>query len=83
MAQPGAKKKVLTSYTQQALSCDGYYATILLDEFNKRSQRNDDTMVVIGHPKAQTVFSIQKLEEFVSTVKGTCTFARYSDLQKK
>lgn len=82
MVQPGVKKQVLTSYTQQALSCDGYYASILLSEFNKRTQLKEDTMVVIGHPKAQTVFSLQKLDEFVSNVKGTCTFARYSDLQQ-
>lgn len=81
MAQPGTKKKVLTAYSQQALSCDGYYASLLVSEFTKRVKRNDDTMVVIGHPKAQSIFSIQKLDEFISTVKGTCTFARYSDLQ--
>lgn len=82
MAQPGAKKKVLTSSTQQALSCDGYYASLLLREYNRRSKLQDDTMVVIGHPKAQTVFSLQKLEEFIAAVKGMCTFARYSDLQR-
>ena len=82
MAQPGAKKKVLTAYSQQALSCDGYYASLLLSEYNKRRQQKDDTMVVIGHPKAQSIFSLQKLDEFVSSVKGSCTFARYSDLQQ-
>jgi len=39
MAQPGAKKKVLTSYSQQALSCDGYYASVLKEEFDKRKKR--------------------------------------------
>lgn len=82
MAQPGAKKKVLTSYSQQALSCDGYYASLLKPEFEKRLKKQDDTMVVIGHPKAQSVFSLQKLDEFVSSVKDSCTFVRYSDLQQ-
>ena len=82
MAQPGTKKKVLTSYSQQALSCDGYYASLLTSEFEKRLKKQDDTMVVIGHPKAQSVFSLQKLDEFVASVKDSCTFVRYSDLQQ-
>jgi hypothetical protein len=82
MAQSGAKKKVLTSYSQQALSCDGYYASLLLNELNRRTQLKEDTMVVIGHPKAQSVFSLQKLDEFILRAKDTCTFARYSDLQR-
>ena len=81
MAQPGTKKKVLTGYSQQALSCDGYYASLLLSEFNNRKAREEDTMVVIGHPKAQSIFSLQKLDEFISSTKDTSTFARYSDLQ--
>jgi peptidoglycan/xylan/chitin deacetylase (PgdA/CDA1 family) len=82
MAQPGTKKKVLTGYSQQALSCDGYYASIMKEEFNRRTKRGDDTMVVIGHPKAQSKFSLQELDEFILTVKDSCTFARYSDLQQ-
>jgi len=81
MAQPGTKKKVLTAYSQQALSCDGYYASLLLSEFKRRTERKEDTMVVIGHPKAQSVFSLQKLDEFIISTKDTCTFVRYSDLQ--
>lgn len=81
MAQPGTKKKVLTGYSQQALSCDGYYASLLLSEFNNRKAREEDTMVVIGHPKAQSIFSLQKLDKFISSTKDTSTFARYSDLQ--
>jgi len=82
MAQPGTKKKVLTGYSQQALSCDGYYASVLKEEFDKRKKFGDDTMVVIGHPKAQSRFSVQKLDEFILSVKDSCTFARYSDLQQ-
>ncbi|MGN6646652.1 MAG: hypothetical protein ACTHJT_08980 [Cytophaga sp.] len=82
MAQPGVRNKVLTSYSQQALSCDGYYASLLKPEFQKRLKKQDDTMVVIGHPKAQSKFSLQMLDEFVLSVKDSCTFVRYSDLQQ-
>lgn len=82
MAQPGAKKKVLTRFTQQALSCDGYFASLLTDEFYKRKADGDDTMVVIGHPKAQSRFSLQTLDTFISTVKDSAVFARYSDLKQ-
>ncbi len=83
MAQPGTKKKVLTKNTQQALSCDGYYASILVDEFNKHVALQHEHMIVIGHPKAQSVYSLHKLDAFISTVKDTCTFARYSDLKQE
>jgi hypothetical protein len=81
MAQGSTKKSLLTSYTQQALSCDGYFARLLKQEFDARVLKNNDTMVVIGHPKAQSQFSLQELEAFIANVKHTCTFARYSDLQ--
>jgi hypothetical protein len=82
MAQPGTKKKVLTKASQQALSCDGYYASILVEEFNKHSSMQFEHMVVIGHPKAQSVYSLQKLDAFIASVKSSCTFARYSDLNQ-
>lgn len=81
MAQKSTKKALLTSYTQQALSCDGYFAGLLQKEFDMRDLKNDDTMVVIGHPKAQSEYSLQTLDAFIASVKDTCIFARYSDLQ--
>lgn len=81
MAQKSTKKKVLTAYSQQALSCDGYYASLLEKEFHVRSSKKEDTMVIIGHPKAQSAFSLATLDEFILNVKETATFTRYSDLQ--
>ena len=81
MAQKSTKKKVLTAYSQQALSCDGYYASLLEKEFHVRSSKKEDTMVIIGHPKAQRAFSLATLDEFILNVKETATFTRYSDLQ--
>jgi hypothetical protein len=82
IAQPGVKKKVLTGYTQQALSCDGYFAGLLGKAFKDRLN-TQDSMVIIGHPKAQSLYSLQKIDTFIAQAKGQCQFARYSDLQKK
>lgn len=77
--QKGSRNKVLTGYSHQALSCDGYYAGILTKQVQKLKGTNQ-TLVIIGHPKAQSLFSLQKLNEFINSVKGSCTFERYSDI---
>jgi len=81
VAQKSIKKKLLTEYSYQAVSCDGYFSGMLQEQFNKRNKTND-SMVIIGHPKAQTLFSLEKLDAFIGSVKEKCHFARYSDLQQ-
>lgn len=75
------RNKVLTGYSRQPVSCDGYFSSLLYKQFNKMKQTHD-SMVIIGHPKAQSVFSIQKLDAFIGSVKGKCDFTRYSDIQQ-
>jgi peptidoglycan/xylan/chitin deacetylase (PgdA/CDA1 family) len=65
LAQPGRKKSVLTSFTWNHASSDGYYASKLNVIKNKLTKHSYENMVVIGHPKSNTHFSIRKLEQFV------------------
>lgn len=65
LSQGGRKKRKLTQFTIGHVSSDGYYASKLDAALNKYENLNFDDLVVIGHPKGNTVFSIEKLKEFI------------------
>lgn len=73
LAQPGRKKSVLTSFTWNHVSCDGYYAALLNKQFRFYHQMKLD-FVVIAHPKGLTLFSIKKLTQFIANNKQTTLF---------
>jgi hypothetical protein len=74
LAQPGRKKSVLTSFTWNHVSCDGYYAGLLQRQF-RCYQRKKTDFVVIAHPKGLTRFSIRKLEQFIARTKVSTEFS--------
>ncbi len=78
LAQPGRKKSVLTHFTWNHASVDGYYASML----NKitSQQKEKDYMVVIGHPKGMTEFAFKKMEQYIIKQKKTHSFITYSDV---
>jgi len=65
LAQPGRKKSVLTNYTWNHVSTDGYYATKLNKSLRKCIENKQTDMVTIGHPKGNTVYSFIQLEKFI------------------
>ena len=65
LSQPGRKKSVLTSFTWNHACSDGYYASKLELILKKLARRDVQEMVVIGHPKSNTHFSVKQLEKFV------------------
>lgn len=73
LPQPGRKKSVLTSFTWNHVSCDGYYASKIEQQF-RFYQRKKTDFVVIAHPKGLTRFSIRKLEQFIARTKGATEF---------
>lgn len=66
LAQPGRKKSVLTRFTHNHVSSDGYYASKLTTCLKKHIARSATDFVVIGHPKSATNYSLKKLEQFVA-----------------
>lgn len=78
MAAPGQRKKMLTQYTDCTVSIDGYNANLLQKALKKLQKKKFEQMVVIGHPKALSRYSIQKLEEFVVKNKEINTFITYT-----
>ncbi len=65
LAQPGRKKSVLTNFTWNHVSSDGYYASKLQQSLQNWKNDKHENMVVIGHPKGNTKFSVAKLERFI------------------
>ena len=78
MAAPGQRKQMLTKYTNCAVSIDGYNATLLQRALKKLQKKKFEHMVIIGHPKALSRYSIQKLEEFVVNNKEINNFTTYT-----
>ena len=75
---PGQRKKLLSTYTNSTVSVDGYNANLLgkaLKQLQKKEFRN---MVVIGHPKAFSRYSIKKLDAFIQKNKESHNFTTYS-----
>jgi peptidoglycan/xylan/chitin deacetylase (PgdA/CDA1 family) len=71
-------RKLLRS-THSVVSMDGYKAGFLARAAEEYRARDLDDFVVIGHPKAQTPFSIEKVDEFLASRRGddVTTFAAY------
>lgn len=60
------KIRMLTQSTNSVVSIDGYKASYLQDAFDKfKRNKENKNFVIIGHPKAMTEYSLEKLEEFI------------------
>lgn len=80
LSQPGRKKSVLSNFTWNHVSTDGYYASKLrncLDFFVKEG-RSD--MVIIGHPKSMTNYSFRVLEKFLKENQRQHHFTTFKEL---
>ncbi len=78
MPAPGYRKNLLTKYTNNPSSIDGYNAHLLGRVLKKLLKKKREHMVVIGHPKALSPYSIKKLEEFIEKNKEHHNFTTYS-----
>jgi hypothetical protein len=81
LPQPGRKQSVLTSYTWNHASCDGYYAS-KLNEIARR-QANAPYMVVIGHPKGMTNYSFKALIRFVLNQQKQHQFTTFQEVSTR
>ncbi len=82
ISAPGQRKKMLTQYTDCTVSIDGYNASLLEKALKKLKRKKFENMVVIGHPKSLSRYSLQELEKFVEKNKTNYNFATYSKMFK-
>ena len=77
LAQPGRKKSVLTNFTWNHVSCDGFYAGMLMKQADFYRSLDQVPFVVIGHPKGLSVYALEKLEEFIRLTYKTDEFTTF------
>lgn len=80
MAAPGYRKKLLTEFTNNPVSVDGYNSNLLQRALRRLIKKNRTHMVVIGHPKALSRYSIGKIEEFVRRNKKEHRFTTFAEM---
>lgn len=80
LSQPGRKKSVLTNFTWNHVSSDGYYASVLSKSLKKKVKQKSENMVVIGHPKGNTKYSIKTLSTFVQKNYLKHTFRSFQEI---
>lgn len=76
------KIRMLTQPTNSIVSIDGYKASYLQDAFDKfKRNKENKNFVIIGHPKAMSEYSLEKLEEFIeqNQDKNFMTYERKFD----
>ena len=77
MDSAGTLRKMLWPSTS-VVSLDGYKASFLAEAAEDYRRRGHDDFVVIGHPKAVTPYSLERLDEFLTHAKEVSTFATYA-----
>jgi peptidoglycan/xylan/chitin deacetylase (PgdA/CDA1 family) len=78
MAAPGYRKRLLTRFTLNPVSVDGYNAHLLDSALGRSRRKGAEHMVVIGHPKALSRYSLQKLEQFIEEKKSSEEFTTFT-----
>jgi len=80
LSQGGRKKRKLTQFTIGHVSSDGYYASKLNAGLNKYQNLGFEDLVVIGHPKGNTEFSVEQLEKFIQTHQNNHSFISFQQV---
>lgn len=62
--------KALTKSSYSVVSCDGYKSSFLFNAYNYYLDNKYSDFVIIGHPKALSKFSLDKIDKFVAKYKS-------------
>jgi hypothetical protein len=81
LKQPGRKKSVLCNFTWNHVSTDGYYASKLQRALQESERNKDSEIVIIGHPKGNTKFSIRTLAQFIDKNYQRHVFRSFQELK--
>lgn len=69
VAAPGQRFRMLSRWTHNTVSVDGYNASLLNRALRQHLQTKKEDMVIIGHPKALSRYGLKALEKFISHKK--------------
>jgi hypothetical protein len=77
MSQPGRKKQVLTNFTWNHASTDGFYATKMTKITEIALKNKQNNLVFIGHPKSCTLYSLELLDCYIAKFNSRCKFTHF------
>lgn len=80
MSQPGRKQQVLTQFTWNHASTDGFYATKMRRITEIALAKKDPGLVFIGHPKSCTEYSFAQLDRYLARFSDKCHFQTFGAL---
>lgn len=78
MPAPGYRRKLLTRYTNNPVSVDGYNSHLLQKALKRLQNNKRKHMVVIGHPKALSRYSLERLEKFIKENRNGHNFTTFA-----
>jgi hypothetical protein len=81
ISQGGKKYQSLTKPIWDHVSCDGYYASKLNSITNKFALENRSDLVIIGHPKSMTEYSLEKLSAYIKIQQKKHSFLTLSSAE--
>jgi hypothetical protein len=81
MAAKGYRKKLLTSFSNNPVSVDGYNARLLGTALKRCIKKKFNHFVIIGHPKALSRYSLQKIEQFIDKNNAQHHFITYTQFK--
>lgn len=81
MSQPGRKKQVLTHFTWNHASSDGFYASKMQKITEIALQNKQENLVFIGHPKSCTLYSLDELNRYIAKSIASCQFTTFSAVE--
>jgi hypothetical protein len=79
--QPGRRKELLTRYSWNHASFDGYYAKKMSEICINGLKNKHSDIVFIGHPKGMTHYSIKQINDFIKKMKHKVQFTTFNDLK--
>lgn len=79
VSAPGQRLKLLTRWTHNTISVDGYNATLLQRGLRQYQKLKKEELVVIGHPKSLTRFGLNALDKFIEKNKSKHQFTTFRE----
>lgn len=76
----GDLRRRLTRATNSVVSLDGYKASFLAQSAREWQALGHEDFVAIGHPKALTPYSLERLDQFLSGAVTTAGFSDYREI---
>jgi hypothetical protein len=78
----GSKKDFLTKFNHLCVSADGYFVTEIERAIQEAEKKGWNSIVIIGHPKACTLFSLNYLDKLIAKLSKKHQFVCLKDLAK-